>query len=110
MGSKFELITKDGKFMFNLRSASGHVVYVSELYKDKSGALEDIESIRNNSVREGAFEAHANAKGEPYFVLKGTDGQEIGRSDFFSSEPAMEDIVESVKKSAPDAEINDFTE
>lgn len=68
--------------MFNLRSVSGQVVYCQGLYKDKSGALEGIESIRNNSVREGAFEARANAKGQPYFILKETDGQEIGRKRF----------------------------
>lgn len=111
MGSKFELIkTTDGKFLFNLRSASGQVVFVSEPYENKSEALEVIETTRSNSLRVGAFVAKANAKGQPYFLLKGTDGREIGRSDFFSSKSAMEDIVESVKRSAPEATLNDLTE
>ena len=37
--------------------------------------------------------------------LKAANGQEIGRSEYYSSKAAMENGIESVKKNAPDAEV-----
>ena len=65
--------------------------------------------IRGAIHRHGAFEVKTNAKGEPYFILKATNGQEVGRSEYYSSKSAMENGIESVKKNAPDAKIEDLT-
>jgi len=106
MAGKFELKkSKDGQFMFNLKATNGQVILTSELYKTTASAENGIESVRNNSVREGAFEIRTNSKGDPYFVLKATNGQEIGRSEYYSSKAAMENGIESVKKNAPEATI-----
>lgn len=110
MAGKFELKTaKDGQFMFNLKAANGQVILTSELYKQKTSAENGIESVRKNAVREGAFETRANAKGEPFFILKATNGQEIGRSEYYSSNAALENGIASVKTNAPDAKVNDIT-
>jgi len=110
MAGKFELKkSKDGQFMFNLKAANGQVILTSELYKTKPSAENGIESVRKNSAREGAFEVKANAKGEPYFILKATNGQEVGRSEYYSSTKAMENGIESVKKNAPEAKVEDLT-
>lgn len=110
MAGKFELKkAKDGQFMFNLKAGNGQVILTSELYKTKASAENGIESVRKNSNREGAFETKINSRGEPYFILKATNGQEIGRSEYYSGNSAMENGIESVKKNAPDAKINDIT-
>lgn len=110
MAGKFELKkAKDGQFMFNLKASNGQVILTSELYKTKPSAENGIESVRKNAAREGAFEAKTNAKGEPYFILKATNGQEVGRSEYYSSAKAMENGIESVKKNAPDAKMEDLT-
>ncbi len=110
MAGKFELKkSKDGQFMFNLKAANGQVILTSELYKTKPSAENGIESVRNNAAREGAFEVKTNAKGEPYFILKATNGQEVGRSEYYSSTKAMENGIESVKKNAPEAKVEDLT-
>jgi len=110
MAAKFELKkAKDGQFMFNLKAANGQVILTSERYKQKSSAENGIESVRKNANREGAFEAKANSKGEPYFILKATNGQEIGRSEYYSGNSAMENGIASVKTNAPDAKIDDTT-
>ena len=110
MAGKFELKkSKDGQFMFNLKAANGQVILTSELYKTKPSAENGIESVRKNSAREGAFEVKANAKGEPYFILKATNNQEVGRSEYYSSTKAMENGIESVKKNAPEARVEDLT-
>ncbi|ALC15697.1 hypothetical protein DSOUD_0911 [Desulfuromonas soudanensis] len=110
MAGKFELKkSKDGQFMFNLKAANGQVILTSELYKTKPSAENGIESVRKNSVREGAFEVKTNAKGEPYFILKATNGQEVGRSEYYSSTVAMENGIASVKNNAPEAKLQDLT-
>lgn len=110
MAGKFELKTaKNGQFMFNLKASNGQVILTSELYKQKSSAENGIESVRKNANREGAFETKVNAKGEPYFVLKATNGQEIGRSEYYSGNAAMENGIASVKKNAPEAKVDDTT-
>ena len=110
MAGKFELKqAKNGQFMFNLKASNGQVILTSELYKQKSSAENGIESVRKNANRDGAFEVRENSKGEPYFILKATNGQEIGRSEYYSSRSAMENGIESVKKNAPDAKVEDVT-
>lgn len=110
MAGKFELKkSKDGQFMFNLKASNGQVILTSELYKTKPSAENGIESVRKNAARDGAFETRTNAKGEPFFILKATNGQEVGRSEYYSSTKAMENGIESVKKNAPDAKVEDLT-
>ncbi|MDX2495757.1 MAG: YegP family protein [Desulfuromusa sp.] len=110
MAGKFELKkAKDGQFMFNLKAANGQVILTSELYKQKTSAENGIESVRKNSAREGAFEGRENSKGKPYFILKATNGQEIGRSQYYSGKASMEKGIESVKKNAPESRIDDVT-
>lgn len=110
MAGKFELKTaKDGQFIFNLKAANGQVILTSELYRQKASAKSGIESVRINAIREGAFETKTNAKGEPYFILKAVNGQEIGRSEYYSSNAAMENGIASIKKNAPDAKVDDLT-
>ena len=110
MAAKFELKkAKDGQFMFILKAANGQVILTSELYKQKSSAENGIESVRKNANRDGAFEVKANSKGEPYFILKATNGQEIGRSEYYSGNSAMENGIASVKTNATNAGVNDAT-
>ncbi len=45
----------------------------------------------------------------PYFVLKAANGEPIGTSEIYSSESAAKNGVESVKKNAPVAKIEDQT-
>ena len=45
----------------------------------------------------------------PYFIIKAGNGQEIGRSEMYSGNAAMENGIQSVMNNAPDAEIVDTT-
>ena len=110
MAGKFELRKrKVGQFAFDLKAPNGQVILNSEIYTTKTSAENGIESVRKNSAREGAFEVKTNAKGEPYFILKATNGQEVGRSENYSSKAALENGIESVKKNAPEAKVEDLT-
>ena len=110
MAGKFELKTaKNGQFVFNLKASNGQVILTSEMYKSKDSALNGIESVRKNSANDARFERKMTAKNEPFFSLTATNGQNIGRSESYSSASAMESGIESVKKNAPDAKIDDLT-
>jgi uncharacterized protein YegP (UPF0339 family) len=110
MAGKFELKTaSNGQFRFNLKSGNGQVILTSELYTEKRGALNGIESVKRNAPINERYERKANKNGEPYFVLKASNGQVVGQSESYSSTAAMENGVESVKKNAPDAATDDQT-
>jgi uncharacterized protein YegP (UPF0339 family) len=110
MAGKFVLsTTKDGQYMFNLKAANGQVILTSERYQSKDGALGGIESVRKNAGLDERYERRAASNGDPYFVLKAANHQEIGRSETYSSQAAMENGIESVKKNAPTATLEDQT-
>lgn len=110
MAGKFVLTsTKDGQYMFNLKAANGQVILTSERYQTKDSALNGIDSVRKNALLDERYERRTASNGEPYFVLKAANHQEIGRSETYSSEAAMENGIASVKKNAPEATLDDQT-
>lgn len=106
MAGKFELNTSsNGKFFFNLKAGNGEVILSSEMYETKAAAQNGIESVKKNAADEARFDRRTAKNGDPYFVLKAGNGEEIGRSETYSSTSAMENGIESVKTNAPDAAI-----
>jgi len=110
MPGKYELsATAGGQFMFNLKAANSQVVLTSEQYAAKASALNGIESVRRNCPDDARYERREAKDGSPYFVLKAANGQEIGRSQMYSSAAARENGIASVKTNGPEAEIVDTT-
>jgi len=105
---KFE-ITKDkaGKYRFNLKAGNGQVILSSQGYESKSGCTNGIDSVRKNSQDDARFDRKTAKDGSPYFNLTSTNGQVIGNSEMYSSASAMENGVDSVKKNAPEASVDD---
>ena len=109
MAGKFEIKTStSGKFHFNLKAGNGQIILSSEMYESKSACENGIDSIKKNALEDGRYDRRTSSKGDPYFVLKAGNGQEIGRSEIYSSASAM-DGIESTKTNAPTAEIEDKT-
>lgn len=110
MAGKFEIKTStSGKFHFNLKAGNGQIILSSEMYETKSACENGIESVKKNAPDDARYDRRTSTKGDPYFVLKAGNGQEIGRSEMYSSDAAMENGVESVKTNAPTAAIEDTT-
>ncbi len=110
MAGKFEVkATDSGKFMFNLCAANGQVVLTSQQYESKASAINGVESVRTNCGDDECFERKVSSSDQPYFNLKSTNGQVIGKSQMYSSASAMESGIDSVKNNAPEAELNDTT-
>ena len=107
---KFEItLRKNGEYQFNLKASNGQVILTSEGYTQKAGCMNGIESVRKNAPEDARFERKTSSNGKPYFNLKATNGQVIGGSEMYESEASREKGIESVKKNAPDAAIDDKT-
>ena len=107
---KFVITTrKNGEFQFNLKAGNGQVILASEGYTSKSSCLNGIESVRKNAPDDGRYERNTTANGKPYFNLKAGNGQVIGSSEMYESVASRDNGIESVKKNAPDAEVDDQT-
>lgn len=107
---KFEIkTTNSGKTMFNLKAGNGQVILTSEQYNSKSACDNGIESVRTNSQNDDRFDRKTAKDGSPYFNLKASNGQVIGKSEMYTSTAAMENGIASVKKNAPDAGIDDIS-
>ena len=105
---KFEIkSTSSGQVMFNLKAGNGQVILTSESYTTKAACENGIESVRTNSQNDDRFDRNTAKNGSPYFNLKASNGQIIGKSEMYSSTDAMENGIASVKKNAPDAEVVD---
>ena len=108
---KFEITSrKNGEFQFNLKATNGQVILTSEGYKTKASCLNGVESVKKNSQVEKRFEVKMSSNDKPYFTLKATNGEIIGKSQMYASEATMKKGIASVMKNAPEAEIVDLTE
>lgn len=108
MAGKFVLKKAgNGQFHFNLHASNGQVILSSEMYKEKRGAENGIGSVRTNAPDDGRYERKESSDGQHYFVLKASNGQTIGRSELYKAKASMENGIESVKKNAPDAKVDD---
>ena len=107
---KFEItLRKNDEFQFNLKASNGQVILTSEGYTQKAGCMNGVESVKKNAAEDARFERKVAKNGKHYFVLKATNGQIIGNSEMYESETSRDNGIESVKKNAPDATIDDKT-
>jgi uncharacterized protein YegP (UPF0339 family) len=110
MAGKFELKkASDGQFYFNLKASNGKVILTSERYTEKRNAQKGAESVRKNAANDARFERKQNTGGQPYFILKASNGETIGRSETYSGTSGVTRGIASVKKTASDAAVDDQT-
>jgi len=110
MSAHYELKpTKNGEFMFNLLAGNNEVILTSQMYKEKSSAINGIESVQTNSQLDEQFERKTAHNGQFYFDLHAANKQIIGRSETYTTKAAMEKGIASVKKNGPVTTIKDST-
>ncbi len=107
---KFVITTRaNGEFQFNLKAGNGQTILTSEGYTTKVACNNGIESVKKNAPDDDRYDRLESKSGKPYFNLKAGNGQIIGSSEMYESTSARENGIESVKKNAPDATIDDQT-
>ena len=105
---------------FDLRAANGQTVATSEVYDTLAACRKGIESVRRNAPRakienqtaenrkaltNPKFELYQDKSGAFRFRLKSRNGQVVAVSEGYSTKAACENGMESVRKNAPEAEI-----
>lgn len=106
MAGKFVISKgKDGQEYFVLKAGNGETILQSEGYKTRSALSNGIKSVRTNSGNDKRFECRVAKDGRAYFVLKASNGQEIGRSQMYKSESGCKNGMKSVARNAADAKV-----
>ncbi len=96
---KFELkkSDKNGEFYFTLRDHSGNAIITSEGYKQKSSAKKGIQSLIKNGAAGNIDLKVGVTSGKPFFNVKATNGQVVGKSRVFVTEQERDASVEELK-------------
>lgn len=109
---------------FDLKAANGEIVATSEVYETEAACRKGIESVRKNAekakledltepvkpVTNPKFELFQDKAGTFRFRLRARNGGVIAVSEGYSTKAACENGIESVRRNAPDANIEECKE
>jgi len=98
---------KAGETRFRLKASNGETILSSEGYAAKTGAMNGIESVKENSKMDERFESYTDKAGKYRFRLKAANGQVIGSGEGYESEASCKAGIESVKRWAQEAKIKE---
>jgi uncharacterized protein YegP (UPF0339 family) len=108
MAAKFEIYKDKAEgFRFRLKAGNGENILASQGYKAKSSCSNGIESVKKHAVDNANYEKKETSSGKYLFNLKSANSQVIGTSQSYSSVSGRDNGIESVKKNAPEAAIDD---
>lgn len=100
--------TSNGQFRWTLKASNGEVLITSESYVSKQGCMNGIKSSQG-CIEDKNFDRKTSTSGKPYFNQVANNHQDLGNSQMYSSEAARDKGIESVKRNAPEASIEDLT-
>lgn len=110
MPGKFELkLSSNGKHYFNLLSAKGQVLLVSEMYESRAAALNGIDSVRKNAATAARYQRAEAAGGRQYFSLKAGNHQVIGTSPMHPDAAARDAAITAAMSDATEAALVDLS-
>ncbi len=107
---------------FDLKAGNGETIVTSEVYTTEDACRNGIASVQKNAPvaavedqtvegyaaeKHPKFELYEDKAGEFRFRLKATNGQVIATSEGYKAKASCLNGIESVKKNAPEAEIEE---
>ena len=96
-------------YRFNLHAPNHEIILRSENYAAKAGALNGIESVRENAPIDARYVRKQSTDAQHYFNLTARNGQVIGTSERYPTERSRDNGIEAVKRHAPAADLKDET-
>ena len=120
--SKFVVRTVASGVKFDLKATNGQVIATSEVYDTRASCLSGIESVRKcapvaglenqtvdgwEKVTHPKFEMYLDKAGEFRFRLKARNGKIIAISEGYTTKASCENGIDSVRKNAEVAEIEE---
>jgi len=100
--------TSNGQYWWVLKAPNGETLLTSETYTTKQNCQNGITSSKV-SVAESNFRRLTSVRNEPYFTQNSNNYQVLGTSEMYSSTYGRDNGIESVKRYAPIATIEDLT-
>ena len=119
---KFVIRRTNTGIKFDLKAGNGEVIATSEVYKSLNSCRNGAASVKKNApianledqtAEEYAkekcpkFEMYIDKAGEYRFRLKATNGQTIATSEGYGAKAGCLNGIDSVKRNAPGAEIDE---
>ena len=118
---KFVVKTTATGFKFDLKAGNGEVIATSEVYTTKNACLNGVNSVKTNcvgeiedqtvenyeTVKHPKFEVYTDKAGEFRFRLKAKNGEVIAVSEGYKAKSGCLNGIESVKKNAPEAAVEE---
>ncbi len=118
---KFIVKTTNTGIKFDLKAGNGEAIATSEVYASKASCLNGIESVKTccaggiedqtvegfEAVKHPKFEIYLDKGGEYRFRLKARNGEIIATSEGYKAKASCINGIESVKKNAPDAPVEE---
>ena len=119
---KFVIRKVNTGIKFDLKATNGQVILTSEVYTTEAACRNGIESIKKNApianmenqteenfetVTHPKFEMYQDKAGEFRFRLKARNGEIIGTSEGYTAKAGCLNGIESVRKNAPEAEVEE---
>lgn len=119
---KFVVKETEKSIHFNLVASNGEIIGSSQNYSNKDGCMNGIESVRKNaeaakledqtvenfeSETNPKFEIYEDKAGEFRFRLKARNGEIILSSEGYKAKASCKNGVESVRKNAADAKVEE---
>ena len=119
---KFVIRTTKTGIKFDLKAGNGEVIATSEVYSSGDACRKGIASVQKNAPaaavedqtvegfaeqKHPKFEVYVDKAGEFRFRLKATNGQIIAVSEGYKAKASCLNGIESVKKNAPDAPVEE---
>ena len=118
--SKFVIRRVNTGVKFDLKATNGEVIATSEVYDSRAACLNGLKSVRSAAVTckvedqtaagkltNPKYEVYLDRSGGWRFRLKARNGKIVAVSESYASRQACLDGVESVRKNAPEAEMED---
>ena len=106
---KFQLYKSGSEYRYRLKARNGEIILHGEGYTSKQGCLNGINSVKENAPYDSRYDRRTATNGQYYFNLKAANGEIIGVSETYTTSIARESGIDSVKKNAPTAPIEDLT-
>ena len=99
----------DNQFYFVLKADNGEIILTSERYTTNQSCRIGIASVKTNAPYDSRYDRHMSSNGQYYFNLKAANGEIIGTSEMYTSAAGRDNGIESVKRNAPTASIEDLS-
>lgn len=108
--ASFEIF-KDAKneFRFRLKADNGEKILNSESYKNKGGAENGVNSVKQNAPSGARYTRETSSNNQFFFTLRAANNEVVGTSEMYADADNRDAGIEDVKRLAPGAQVRDLT-